>query len=76
MYWMEVERKELPLHEMVTAVEFTAVNTTPVGLPVGTMVSGVLAEVGMLTLKQKADFGYWCIRHAYRSYNIHARYCV
>ena len=45
MYWMEVERKELPLHEMVTAVEFTAVNTTPVGLPVGTIVSGVLAEV-------------------------------
>ena len=54
MYWMEVERKELPLHEMVTAAESTAVNTTPVGLPVGTIVSGVLAEVGMLTLKQKA----------------------
>ena len=66
MYWMEVERKELPLHEMVTAVEFTAVNTTPVGLPVGTMVSGVLAEVGVPTLKQKV----FVTIGAYRSYNI------
>ena len=58
---MEVERKELPLHEMVTAVEFTAVNTTPVGLPVGTIVSGVLAKVGMLTLKQKVILAKTCL---------------